>query len=79
MNCLLKIYKFSHFSRDECRNSFRSTNDKNEDVSEKEYAAVSQQPKLPGVNWLWIGIENIHMATHIFGDVSTPAEGIPKN
>ncbi len=38
--------------RDECRNSFQDPQMiKNEDVSEKEYAAVSQQlSKLPGVN-----------------------------
>ena len=37
-------------------------NDKNEDVSEKEYAAVSQQlDNLPGVNTSMDWDENIHM------------------
>ena len=56
---------------------------KNEDVSEKEYAAVSQQlSKLPGVNTAMDWDRKYPYGDTlrgIFGDVSTPAEGIPKN
>ena len=55
---------------------------KNEDVSEKEYAAVSQQlSKLPGVNTSMDWDRKYPYGDTlrgIFGDVSTPAEGIPK-
>ncbi|PNZ66700.1 penicillin-binding protein 2 [Staphylococcus croceilyticus] len=55
---------------------------KNEDVSEKEYAAVSQQlDKLPGVNTSMDWDRRYPYGDtlrSIFGSVSTPAEGIPK-
>ncbi|MDU1729362.1 MAG: penicillin-binding protein 2, partial [Staphylococcus epidermidis] len=55
---------------------------KNEDVSEKEYAAVSQQlSKLPGVNTTMDWDRKYPYGDTlrgIFGDVSTSTEGIPK-
>ena len=55
---------------------------KNEDVSEKEYAAVSQQlTKLPGVNTSMDWDRKYPYKDSlrgIFGDVSTPSEGLPK-
>ena len=54
---------------------------KNEDVSEKEYAAVSQQlDSLPGVNTTMDWDRRYLMDTlrSIFGSVSTSSEGIPK-
>lgn len=55
---------------------------KNEDVTEKEYAAVSQQlPKLPGVNTTMDWDRKYpygNTLRGVFGDVSTPEEGIPK-
>ncbi|QSY52879.1 peptidoglycan D,D-transpeptidase FtsI family protein [Staphylococcus simiae] len=55
---------------------------KNEDVSEKEYAAVSQQlSKLPGVNTSMDWDRKYpykDTLRGIFGDVSTPSEGLPK-
>lgn len=55
---------------------------KNEDVSEKEYAAVSQQlDNLPGVNTSMDWDRKYpygETLRSIFGSVSTPSEGIPK-
>lgn len=55
---------------------------KNEDVTEKEYAAVSQQlSKLPGVNTSMDWDRKYPYGDSlrgIFGDVSTSTEGIPK-
>ncbi|MCJ1656269.1 penicillin-binding protein 2 [Staphylococcus sp. NRL 16/872] len=55
---------------------------KNDDVSEKEYAAVSQQlDKLPGVNTSMDWDRRYSYGDtlrSIFGSVSTPSEGIPK-
>ncbi len=55
---------------------------KNEDVTEKEYAAVSQQlDKLPGVNTSMDWDRRYPYGDtlrSIFGSVSTPSEGIPK-
>ena len=54
---------------------------KNEDVSEKEYAAVSQQlDSLPGVNTTmdWDRRYPYGDTLSIFGSVSTSSEGIPK-
>ena len=55
---------------------------KNEDVTEKEYSAVSQQlPKLPGVNTSMDWDRKYPYGKTlrgIFGNVSTTAEGIPK-
>ena len=55
---------------------------KNEDVSEKEYAAVSQQlDSLPGVNTTMDWDRRYPYGDtlrSIFGSVSTSSEGIPK-
>lgn len=55
---------------------------KNKDVSEKEYAAVSQQlNKLPGINTTMDWDRKYPYGDSlrgIFGNVSTPAEGVPK-
>ncbi|MGW9856087.1 penicillin-binding protein 3 [Staphylococcus hominis] len=55
---------------------------KNEDVSEKEYAAVSQQlDNLPGVNTSMDWDRKYpygETLRSIFGSISTPSEGIPK-
>ena len=55
---------------------------KNEDVTEKEYAAVSQQlSKLPGVNTSMDWDRKYpykDTLRGIFGDVSTSTEGLPK-
>lgn len=82
MNLVKRFTSFSHLSWNERRIYFRSTNYKNEDVTEKEYAAVSQQlSKLPGVNTSMDWDRKYPYGDSlrgIFGDVSTSTEGIPK-